>query len=67
MVAAVDATNPTKTNDAVVPFKAGKELAAAIPGARFVMLEGRNHIIQATDPGWSRLCEETERFVSQHS
>lgn len=54
------------SNDAVVPFKAGKDLAAAIPDARFIMLEGRNHIIQATDTGWARFCDEIERFITNH-
>ena len=34
-------------NDAVQPFDEGRKLAAGIPGARFVALEGRNHL----DPG----------------
>jgi pimeloyl-ACP methyl ester carboxylesterase len=31
-------------NDAVQPFDEGRRLAAGIPGARFVALEGRNHL-----------------------
>ena len=31
-------------DDAVQPFDEGRRLAAGIPGARFVALEGRNHL-----------------------
>ena len=37
-------------DDALVPFSLGQELASRIPGAKFVPLEGRNHIILANDP-----------------
>jgi pimeloyl-ACP methyl ester carboxylesterase len=36
--------------DVRVPFSLGQELASRIPGAKFVPLEGRNHIILANDP-----------------
>jgi class 3 adenylate cyclase len=32
-----------RRGDVVVPFELGRELAAGIPGARFLPLEGRNH------------------------
>jgi class 3 adenylate cyclase len=32
-----------RRGDAVVPFEMGREIAAGIPGARFLPLEGRNH------------------------
>ena len=35
-------------DDVRVPFSLGQELASRIPGAKFVPLEGRNHIILAT-------------------
>jgi DNA-binding NarL/FixJ family response regulator len=38
--------------DAMVPFEAGRLLAAAIPNARFVPLEGKNHILRADEPAW---------------
>jgi len=38
--------------DAMVPFEAGRRLAAAIPNARFVPLEGKNHILRADEPAW---------------
>lgn len=38
--------------DAMVPFEAGRRLASAIPGARFLPLEGRNHILRPDEPAW---------------
>jgi len=38
--------------DAMVPFEAGRLLAAAIPNARFVPLEGKNHILRDSEPAW---------------
>jgi hypothetical protein len=38
-------------------------IAAGIPGARFVALEGSNHIILESDPGWSRLLHEINIFL----
>ncbi|MFM9940789.1 MAG: alpha/beta fold hydrolase [Hyphomicrobiaceae bacterium] len=53
-------------DDAVVPMSASKEIASGIKGAHFVVLEGRNHIIQASDPGWSRFASEIREFVHRH-
>ncbi len=51
-------------DDAVVPFDEGRLIAAGIPGARFVALEGRNHAILASDPGWARFLEEIRAFLA---
>lgn len=51
-------------DDAVQPFEKGRHLAAAIPGAHFVALEGRNHLILETDPGWNRFKEEIASFLN---
>jgi DNA-binding CsgD family transcriptional regulator len=40
-------------DDAVVPFEEGRLLAALIPGAEFVPLEGDNHILLADEPAWA--------------
>ena len=32
-------------HDAMIPFQLGRQLAALIPGARFVPLESKNHIL----------------------
>jgi class 3 adenylate cyclase len=39
-----------RRGDAAVPFERGRELAALIAGARFLPLEGRNHVIQPDEP-----------------
>jgi DNA-binding winged helix-turn-helix (wHTH) protein/pimeloyl-ACP methyl ester carboxylesterase len=51
-------------NDLRVPFEAGRQMAADIPGARFVALEGQNHIILESDPAWPRFLEEVQSFLS---
>ena len=37
-----------------VPVAEGKRLAATIPGARFVPLQGNNHILLEDEPAWPR-------------
>jgi pimeloyl-ACP methyl ester carboxylesterase/DNA-binding winged helix-turn-helix (wHTH) protein len=50
-------------DDAVQPFDEGRFLAANIPDAQFVGLEGANHLILETDPGWPRFQEAFNAFV----
>jgi pimeloyl-ACP methyl ester carboxylesterase len=50
-------------HDAAVPFTAGRELATSIPGARFVPLESRNHVILEQEPAWPRFLEEIRSFL----
>jgi pimeloyl-ACP methyl ester carboxylesterase/DNA-binding winged helix-turn-helix (wHTH) protein len=50
--------------DAVQPFDEGINLAAAIPGARFVGLEGQNHLILESDPGWHKFQDEITAFLA---
>jgi DNA-binding winged helix-turn-helix (wHTH) protein/alpha-beta hydrolase superfamily lysophospholipase len=52
-------------SDAVQPFDEGRKLAAGIPGARFVALEGHNHIILKGDPSWDRFLDEIRNFLRQ--
>jgi len=52
-------------DDAVQPFTEGMFVAAGIPGARFVELEGRNHLILDCDPGWPKFREEVRRFLRE--
>ena len=44
-------------HDEVVPFSAGKLLATEIPGAEFVELDSRNHVLLADEPAWERFKE----------
>jgi pimeloyl-ACP methyl ester carboxylesterase/DNA-binding SARP family transcriptional activator len=52
------------TQDAVVPFEEGRALAAGIPGAQFVGLEGRNHILLEDEPAWPRFLAEVRGFLA---
>ncbi len=50
-------------DEVVVPFENGRLLAAKIPGARFVPLEGRNHILLEHEPAWPKFVTEVRRFL----
>ena len=49
--------------DAVQPFDEGRRLAAGIPGATFIALEGRNHVPLKGEPAWDRLLQEIRDFI----
>lgn len=49
--------------DGRIPFDAGRELAASIPGARFVTLEGKNHILLENEPAWPRFLAAVHHFL----
>jgi DNA-binding CsgD family transcriptional regulator len=49
--------------DQIVPMALGRDLAAAIPGARFVTLPTRNHIPLAADPGFELFCRTVTSFL----
>ncbi len=51
------------TGDAVAPFDQGRKVASLIPGARFVPLESKNHILLETEPAWMRFVDEVGRFL----
>jgi pimeloyl-ACP methyl ester carboxylesterase/DNA-binding CsgD family transcriptional regulator len=48
--------------DARVPFEEGRRMATLIPGARFVPLESRNHILLSSDPAWRQFVDEVVAF-----
>jgi tRNA A-37 threonylcarbamoyl transferase component Bud32 len=50
-------------DDARIPFEAGRAMASRIPGARFVPLQGRNHLILEHEPSWARFVEEVSAFL----
>jgi len=60
-------TTPTlvghSTRDAVVPFSAGRALAARIPGAQFIAVESPNHLLLESDPGWPKYARAVEEFL----
>jgi len=49
--------------DKVVPFEDGRRLASLIPGARFVPLQGENHILLEEEPAWERFLAEVYNFI----
>jgi pimeloyl-ACP methyl ester carboxylesterase/DNA-binding CsgD family transcriptional regulator len=49
--------------DKRIPFEAGRELAAAIPGARFVPLDSENHILLEQEPAFRRFLDEVRAFL----
>jgi pimeloyl-ACP methyl ester carboxylesterase len=50
--------------DLVVPFEAGRVLAAGIPGARFVALQGQNHLFRENEQASQRFFEELKLFYA---
>ena len=50
-------------NDDVVPISEGHILAAGIPGAQFVELDSKNHILLENEPAWERFCNEVLDFM----
>ena len=50
--------------DLVVPIERGRDMAAAIPGARFETLDTRNHIPLPGDGGFDRFIEVVTDFVA---
>jgi pimeloyl-ACP methyl ester carboxylesterase len=51
-------------DDAIAPFDQGRRLAAGIPGARFVPLASRNHLILEDEPAFPRFLEEMRGFLA---
>lgn len=51
-------------HDARVPFDEGRQLASAIPGARFVALQSQNHILLEDEPAWSLFVSELRAFLA---
>jgi DNA-binding CsgD family transcriptional regulator len=49
--------------DARIPFEQGRLLAVEIPGARFVALESRNHILVEGEQAWHRFCDAFNEFL----
>jgi pimeloyl-ACP methyl ester carboxylesterase/DNA-binding CsgD family transcriptional regulator len=52
-------------DDGVVPFEEGRLLASLIPGARFVPLEGRSHILLSGDPAARSFFAELKAFLTE--
>ena len=51
-------------HDAAVPFEAGSELAAGIPGAKLVVLDSANHILLGEEPAFARFVQAIRAFIA---
>jgi pimeloyl-ACP methyl ester carboxylesterase/DNA-binding CsgD family transcriptional regulator len=51
--------------DEVIPVEEGRLLASGIPGAEFVELDSRNHILLEHEPSWQRFREAVASFLRQ--
>ncbi|MGH7336884.1 MAG: alpha/beta fold hydrolase, partial [Myxococcota bacterium] len=49
--------------DAVCPVSEGRSIATEIPGATFVELESRNHILLEHEPAWQRFQDAVAEFT----
>jgi pimeloyl-ACP methyl ester carboxylesterase len=53
-------------HDQRIPLAQGRDLAIGIPGARFVTLESRSHIILGHEPAWEVCMAAIEAFLNEH-
>jgi pimeloyl-ACP methyl ester carboxylesterase/DNA-binding CsgD family transcriptional regulator len=49
--------------DVVVPIAEGRLLASGIPGAQFVELDSKNHVLLEHEPAWDRFRDAVLEFV----
>jgi DNA-binding NarL/FixJ family response regulator len=52
-------------SDECVALSQGRLVASSIPGAKFVELDSRNHILLETEPAWKRFKEEVLAFTGR--
>jgi pimeloyl-ACP methyl ester carboxylesterase len=52
-------------DDLIVSSKLGRELAQGIPGAQFISLAGRNHVLLETDAASDRFFDEIRAFLGR--
>jgi pimeloyl-ACP methyl ester carboxylesterase/DNA-binding SARP family transcriptional activator len=52
-------------DDGSVSYEQGRLIASRIPGARFVPLESRSHILLPRDPAWAAFVSEVRRFLRE--
>ena len=53
------------SNDAIAPLSEGRCLASDIPGAQFVELDSRNHVLLEHEPAWARFREAVLEFTNR--
>ena len=49
--------------DAIIPFDEGRRVASLIPGAHFVPLESRNHVLLEGEPAWQHFIDAITEFL----
>jgi pimeloyl-ACP methyl ester carboxylesterase len=52
--------------DQMCPLAEGKRMAGLIPGARFVELEGANHVVIERSPAFDQFFAEVRPFLARH-
>ncbi|MEW6239534.1 MAG: alpha/beta fold hydrolase [Chloroflexota bacterium] len=51
--------------DEAVPFEEGRLLASLIPGAQFVALESKNHLLREDEAAWPKFVEVVRGFLDE--
>jgi pimeloyl-ACP methyl ester carboxylesterase/DNA-binding CsgD family transcriptional regulator len=51
--------------DLRVPFDEGRRIAGLVPGARFLPLETRNHVLLEGEPAWDAFFDAVDAFLPQ--
>jgi len=54
-------------HDTAVYFEEGRKTAAHIPGARFTILDSKNHVLMKNEPAWQYFWNEFYRFLGVDS
>lgn len=54
-------------NDQMCLLAEGRRMAGLIPGARFVELEGANHVLIEGTPAFDQFFSEVRPFLSRHN
>ena len=49
----------------MVPFEAGRRIAAGLPGPHCVPLQARNHLCRETAPAFGQFLEPTRSFLAR--
>ena len=52
-------------DDEVIPIAEGRILASGIPGAEFVELDSRNHVLLEHEPAWARFQDAIAHLVDR--
>lgn len=50
--------------DALIPFEEGRLIASLVPGAQFVPLDTRNHVLLEHEPSWPQFATILDAFLS---